>query len=82
MIKEYELSPNIDTLRHYILPALLKHGLSATQVISDLQVIGVAPGTATHAFVLYLLTANDIRQAADIGTFLIYYLLFCKFYSY
>lgn len=67
MIKEYEINPNIDTLRFYILPAMLKHSSSGTQVICDLQLIGVTTGTATHALVLYLLSEKEIRQAADIG---------------
>lgn len=67
MINEYELNPNIDTLRYYILPFMLKYGLSGSQIINELQLLGVPTGTSTHAIVLYLLSQKDIRSAADIG---------------
>lgn len=67
MIYEYKIIPNIDTLRHYILPFMFKQNISGTQIISDLQLMNVSSGTSVHAIVLYLLIKNDIRQAADIG---------------
>lgn len=67
MINEYELNPNIDTLRYYILPAMFKSGISASQIIKDLQFLGIPPGTSTHSLVLYFLSNKDIEQAANIG---------------
>ncbi|XP_050542701.1 leucine-rich PPR motif-containing protein, mitochondrial-like isoform X8 [Daktulosphaira vitifoliae] len=67
MINSYNLSPNIDTLRHYVLPLLFKNNLSGVQIISNLQLVGIPSGTSTHALVLYLLSNNEIRQAADIA---------------
>jgi hypothetical protein len=67
MIDEYELNPNIDTLRYYILPSMFKNGLNGIQIINDLQLVGIPTGTSTHSLVLYLLSQKDIRQAADIG---------------
>lgn len=72
MIGEYELNPNIDTLRYYILPPMFKNGLNGIQIINELQLLGVPSGTSTHALVLYLLSQKDIRQAADIGNFFNY----------
>lgn len=71
MISKYELSPNIDTLRFYILPPMLKKELSGTQIINDLQLLGVPVGTSTHALVLYMLSNKDISLAADIGNLLL-----------
>lgn len=67
MINEYEINPNIDTLRYYVLPAMFKSGISGSQIISELQLLGIPPGTSTHSIVLYLLSKNDIEQAANIG---------------
>lgn len=67
MVNDYDLSPNIDTLRYYILPPMFKNGLNGIQIINELQLIGIPSGTSTHALVLYLLSDKDIRQAADIG---------------
>lgn len=69
MINDYDLNPNIDTLRFYILPSMLKNNVSGTQIINDLQLVGVSKGTITHALVLYLLSENNIRLAADIGNY-------------
>jgi len=71
MINEYELNPNIDTLRYYILPAMLKNDIDGSKVISELQMLGVPSGTTTHSLVLYLLSEKKIRPAADIGNFFI-----------
>lgn len=71
MIEQYELNPNIDTLRYYILPCMFKNGLNGIQIINELQLLGVSTGTCTHALVVYLLSKKDIRQAADIGNLLI-----------
>lgn len=76
MINEYELNPNIDTLRYYILPFMLKYGLSGSQIINELQLLGVPTGTSTHSIVLYLLTQKDIRLAADIGNLLLVTLIY------
>lgn len=70
MVNDYDLNFNIDTLRFYILPTMLKNNISGTQIINDLQLIGVSTGTTTHALVLYCLSENNIRQAADIGSIL------------
>lgn len=67
MVNDYDLNINIDTLRFYILPTMLKNNISGTQIINDLQLIGVSTGTTTHALVLSYLSENNIRQAADIG---------------
>jgi len=67
MINEYNLNPNIDTLRHYILPLMFKNNPNGTQIINDLQLLGIPTGTSTHSIVLYLLAEKNIRQAADIG---------------
>lgn len=67
MINEYKVAPNIDTLRFYVLPTMLNNNLSGPQIISDLQLLGIPSGTTTHALVLYLLTVNKLREAADIG---------------
>lgn len=67
MINDYELNVNIDTLRYYVLPSMMKNNLSGAQSINELQMLGIPTGTSTHALVLYLLSAKDIRQAADIG---------------
>lgn len=75
MVNDYDLNPNIDTLRFYILPTMFKNNVSGTQIINDLQLIGITKGTITHALVLYLLSENDIRQAADIGNNLDYLLI-------
>jgi len=67
MVKEYEINPNIDTLRFYILPAMFKNDINGTQIINELQSLGIPTGTTTHAIVLYLLSEKKIREAADIG---------------
>lgn len=67
MVNDYDLNINIDTLRFYVLPAMLKNDISGVQIINDLQLIGISTGTTTHALVLSYLFENNIRQAADIG---------------
>ncbi|XP_050423237.1 leucine-rich PPR motif-containing protein, mitochondrial-like [Adelges cooleyi] len=67
MINTYKLTPNVDTLRHYVMPTLINNGQSGSQIIQNLQLSGIAQGTSTHALVLYLLSKNDIRLAADIA---------------
>ncbi|CAH1737969.1 unnamed protein product [Aphis gossypii] len=67
MINEYEINPNIDTLRFYILPAMFKNDINGTKIINELQSLGIPTGTTTHAIVLYLLSEKKIRQAADIA---------------
>lgn len=67
MVNDYDLNINIDTLRFYVLPAMLNN-ISGTQIIKDLQFIGISTGTTTHALVLSYLSENNIRQAADIGS--------------
>jgi len=67
MVNEYEINPNIDSLRFYILPAMFKNDINGTKIINELQSLGIPTGTTTHAIVLYLLSEKKIRQAADIG---------------
>lgn len=67
MINNYEINLNIDSLRYYILPQMFKNDLSGAQIISELQILGIPTGTTTHALVLYLLSEQNIRLAADIG---------------
>lgn len=67
MVNDYKLSPNIDTLRYYILPTMFSNKLNGSQIITDLQSLGVPPGTTTHALVLYLLSEKNIHDAANIG---------------
>ncbi|VVC25742.1 Pentatricopeptide repeat,Tetratricopeptide-like helical domain [Cinara cedri] len=67
MINEYNITPNIDTLRYYILPFMFKNNLLGAQIITDLQLMGVTTGTSAHAMVLYLLSKKEIRLAADIA---------------
>jgi len=74
MINNYEINPNIDTLRHYLLPYMFKKNLNGTEIINEFQLLGIPSGTTTHALVLYLLSEKDIRQAANIGK-----LLLCNF---
>lgn len=69
MINEYELNPNIDTLRYYILPTMFKNNIDGTKIINELQMSGIPTGTTTHSLVLYLLSEKKIRLAADIGSF-------------
>lgn len=69
MVNEYELNPNIDTLRHYILPTMFKNNIDGTKIINELQLLGIPTGTTTHALVLNLLSDKKIRLAADIGSF-------------
>jgi len=77
MINNYEINPNIDTLRHYILPYMLKNDMSGTQIINELQLLGIPSGTTTHALVLHLLSEKEIREAANIGNLL----FFVNYYS-
>jgi len=67
MVNEYELNPNIDTLRFYILPAMFKNDNDGAKIINELQMLGIPTGTTTHSVVLYLLSEKKIRLAADIG---------------
>lgn len=67
MVNEYELNPNIDTLRYYILPTMFKNDMDGTKVINELQMLGIPTGTTTHSLVLYLLSEKKIRLAADIA---------------
>ncbi|XP_025193243.1 leucine-rich PPR motif-containing protein, mitochondrial [Melanaphis sacchari] len=67
MINEYELNPNIDTLRFYILPAMFKNNMDGMKIINELQMLGIPTGTTTHSVVLYLLSEKKIRLAADIA---------------
>ncbi|KAL4132665.1 hypothetical protein QTP88_009784 [Uroleucon formosanum] len=67
MINEYELNPNIDTLRYYILPTMFKNNIDGTKIINELQMSGIPTGTTTHSLVLYLLSEKKIRLAADIA---------------
>jgi len=69
MVNEYELNPNIDTLRFYILPTMFKNNMDGIKVINELQTLGIPTGTTTHSLVLYLLAEKKIRLAADIGSF-------------
>lgn len=69
MVNEYELNPNIDTLRYYILPTMFKNNIDGTKIINELQMLGIPTGTTTHSLVLYLLSEKKIRLAADIGSF-------------
>lgn len=71
MINDYEINPNVDSLRHYILPYMIKNGVSGIQIINELQLLGIPSGTTTHALVLHLLFEKDIRQAANIGNLII-----------
>lgn len=70
MVNEYELTPNIDTLRFYVLPIMFKNGVDGSKIINDLQLLGIPTGTTTHSLVLYLLSEKKIRLAADIGNFI------------
>jgi len=67
MVNKYELNPNIDTLRYYILPAMFKNNFDGTKIINELQLLGIPTGTTTHSLVLYLLSEKKIRLASDIG---------------
>lgn len=75
MIDEYKIIPNIDTLRYYILPFMFKNNTSGAKVINELQILGVSMGTSAHAVVLHLLSEKEIRQAANIGMYIIIQLL-------
>jgi len=83
MVNEYELNPNIDTLRYYILPTMLKNNIDGIKVVNELQMLGIPSGTTTHSLVLYLLSEKKIRIAADIGSFyrLNYKIIILMFYS-
>lgn len=71
MINEYDKNLSIDTLRYYILPSMFKNGLSGSQIINELQLLGISSGTSTHSIVLYLLSQNNIQEAANIGNYLL-----------
>lgn len=68
MVNDFNVFPNTDTLRDYVIPYLDEK--DPDTIIDTLMGMGQKRGTSAAAVISQLLMQNKLREAADIGEYL------------
>ena len=74
MKNDFDILPNTETLRDYVIPYMDEK--DPDEIVSALVECGVKRGTSAAATISHLLIENKLKEAADVGEFFIYRFLF------
>lgn len=67
MHTDFGLTADSETIRHYVIPQLLKQNIDALSHLSNFKSCGIPVGTVASAVVYHLLDASKIQEAFKIG---------------